>query len=474
MNKICRTGLEVFALLAILGCRSALPSLSQGGAVPAAPPDRAQPPNIVVLFADDLGWGDLSSYGHPIIRTPNLDRMADEGIRLTSFYVAAPSCSPSRAALLTGRYPMRVGIPAVLMPNQENGLSASEVTLAEALKDRGYRTMMVGKWHLGDQPEHLPTRHGFDHFFGLPYSNDMMPPWVQTDKPIPLYRDTTIIEQPVDQSAITERYTEEAVRFIRSAADAPFLLYFAYSMPHLPLQVSERFRGRSRAGPYGDVIETIDWSAGRVLETLSELGLDENTIVVFTSDNGPWLNLPPRMLHGGVERWHAGSPGPLRGSKGNTYEGGVRVPAIIRWPGEIPTGQTSAELATAMDLYTTLVGIAGGVVPQDRPVDGADILPLLRGGTDLPSRPLYYYQGRELEAVREGPWKLRIEITPGADAGAQMPVELFNLELDPGELYNVADQHPERVRQLTVQMRNFAATIPGTRFDGQLDPRPSN
>lgn len=449
--------LPAFALAAALSAHATTPLLAQAA--------NTRPPNIVILFADDMGWGDLSSYGNPLIRTPNLDQLGREGIRLTSFYASAPVCSPSRAALLTGRYPMRVGIPHVLSPNGKNGLSSSEVTLAEALKDRGYQTMIVGKWHLGDQPQHLPTHHGFDHFFGLPYSNDMRPPFVKTDKLIPLYRDTTIIEQPVDQSAITERYTEEALRYIRSAGDQPFFLYLAYNMPHLPLQVPERFRGRSRAGRYGDVIETIDWSAGQVLDALAKQGLAGNTIVVFTSDNGPWQNLPARMLNDGVERWHAGSAGPLRGWKGTTYEGGQRVPGLIRWPDRIPAGQTSPELTTTMDLFTTLIGAAGGTVPTDRSIDGVDILPFLRGDASVPSRSFYYFDGPDLEAVRRGPWKLRMEITNGTSPQDPPLVELFNLELDPSERYNVANDHPRLVHELKKSMHDMAATIPGSKVE---------
>lgn len=422
-----------------------------------APSSRADRPNIVVLLADDLGYGDLSSYGHPTIRTPHLDRMAEEGVRLTSFYAAAPSCTPSRAALLTGRYPVRSGLPHVLGPDARTGLPASEVTLAEALKARGYRTAAVGKWHLGHRPEFLPTAHGFDTYFGVPYSNDMTRPWVPSDEPVPLLRGAVVVERPVEQATLTRRYTEEAVRFMRGAGGEPFFVYLAYTMPHLPIHASERFRGRSRAGLYGDVIEEIDWSVGQILEALPALGVDRDTIVVFTSDNGPWLDLPARMLQGGVRPWHAGSPGPLRGAKATTYEGGLRVPGIARWPARIPAGQVSAELATVMDLYTTLVRAAGGEPPRDRPVDGQDILPLLAGRAPSPTKVFYYFRGEELEAVREGSWKLRLSnhAREGVPPGRPPEPELFDLEVDPGERFNRAAELPDIVARLRARMRSF-------------------
>lgn len=423
-------------------------------------PGDARLPNIVLLFADDLGYGDLSSYGHPTIWTPNLDRMADEGIRMTSFYAAAPVCTPSRAALLTGRYALRTGLPNVLGPDSENGLPASEITLAEALKERGYRTAAIGKWHLGSADTSMyPTSHGFDSYFGLLYSNDMIPPWVQTERPLQLYRGTEPVEHPVDQATLTERYTDEAVEIIRSAGGEPFFIYLAYSMPHLPVSASEEFLGKSRGGLYGDVIETIDWSAGRILETLQEEGLDDRTIVVFTSDNGPWLNLPDRMLQKGIEPWHAGSPGLLRGAKATTYEGGQRVPGIIRWPGHIPAGQVSTDIATTMDLYTTLLTAAGAEVPDDRDVDGNNLLPMLRGETPSPTSTFYYFRGEQLEGIRDQNWKLRLSHHLRDDLAPDQPLtpELYDLDVDPAEQYNVADRNPEVVTRLLEQMRLFAA-----------------
>ena len=292
--------------------------LELAAALPAAAAAPAKrPPNIIVLFADDMGYGDLACYGHPTLRTPNIDRMAEEGTRFTSFYAAAPVCTPSRVGLLTGRYPVRAGQPNNLGPDSKGGLPLSEVLIPQVLKTRGYKTKAIGKWHLGHQPkEHLPTSRGFDSYLGLLYSNDMIPPWVKTNRPLQLYRDTEPIETITDQSNLTEIYTAEALRFIRSARGGPFFLYLPYAMPHLPVSAPQRMRGRSRAGLYGDVIETLDWSAGEILRTVKEQGLDSNTMVIFATDNGPWHNLPRRMLQKGVEPWHTGTKNLLRGAKG--------------------------------------------------------------------------------------------------------------------------------------------------------------
>jgi arylsulfatase A-like enzyme len=385
--------------------------------------------------------------------------MAREGIRLTSFY-AAPSCSPSRAALLTGRYPPRSGIHRVLGPDERGGIPASEITLAEALKSQGYRTAAIGKWHLGSSDEKFfPTKNGFDEYFGLLYSNDMTPPWVETDRPLKLYRNAQPVEHPVKQATLTERYTDEAVRFIKSSKGSPFFLYLAYTMPHVPLHASEKFLGSSRAGLFGDVVETIDWSAGRILDVLKEEGLDDTTLVVFTSDNGPWLDMPPRMFRGGeVKPQHAGSPGPLRGWKGSTYEGGVRVPCIFRWPGRIPPGRVSADIACTMDIFATLVKLSGAEVPADRVVDGLDILPLLSGTGPSPREEFCYYLGKSLEAVRRGKWKLRISnhLRQNIPEGQPLRPELYDLDVDPSERYDQSAGHPEIVTELKGLMERLS------------------
>jgi len=429
-------------------------------------------PNFIIIFADDLGYGDLSSYGHPTFKTPHLDEMARDGVRLTSFY-ASPACSPSRAQLLTGRYPLRTGVPGVLGPDEPGGIAQDEILLSEALKPKGYRTACIGKWHLGSRSPHLPTENGFDEFFGLLYSNDMRPPWVQTERPLQLWRNTEAIEHPVDQNSLTRRYTEEAVRFIQDSAEEPFFLYLAHSMPHVPLHVSERFSNHSAAGLYGDVIEEIDWSVGEVLEVLAKLGLDKDTFVIFTSDNGPWLHMPERMYGRDIVKpWHAGSTGPLRGWKGSTYEGGVRVPFIARWPGRIPQGRTSAVMASTLDLYPTLLGSAGVELPSDRVLDGKDIMNLLEGrpGEDSQMRSYYYYRGRSIQGIRQGKWKLRLsnhlrdvprwplrldqDLSPLPDDAAPTP-ELYDLQRDPYEMYNLAEQYPGVVERLKQEMGRF-------------------
>ena len=339
------------------------------------------PPNFVILFADDLGYGDLGCYGHPTIRTPRLDHMAAEGMRLMQFYSAAPVCTPSRAALLTGRLAIRSGLCSdkrrVLFPASKGGLPADEVTLAEALRERGYATACVGKWHLGHLPRFLPTRNGFDHYFGLPYSNDMHGEPVTESgglsQPLPLFRDEAVIESEPDQKLLTERYTGEAIRFIRDCTAAtprrPFFLYLPYTMPHVPLAASEKFAGRSPRGLYGDAVETIDWSVGQILGTLRDAKIADNTLVIFTSDNGPWL----------LRRLNGGSAGLLRDGKGSTWEGGMREPCIAWWPGKVPGGTTSQAIGSTLDLFPTIVKLAGGKLPTDRELDGFDLSQVLLG-----------------------------------------------------------------------------------------------
>ncbi len=415
-----------------------------------------RPPNVVIVFVDDVGYGDLGSYGHPTIRTPNLDRMAAEGLKLTGFYAAAPSCSPSRAGLLTGRYPVRAGILWALGPDERRGLSAEEWTLAEALRERGYRTAAVGKWHLGSWPGFYPTEHGFDSFFGLLYSNDMIRPWVQTDRPLELWRDSVPVEHPVEQATLTRRYTEEAVSIIRSAAaeDQPLFLYLAHSMAHVPLHRSPEFEGHSAGGKYGDVIEELDWSMGEVLEAIRAAGADRNTFVFFTSDNGPWSEMPDRMFSGGeIRPWDAGTSGPLRGSKATTWEGGLRVPAIAWWPGRIPAGRSASDLATALDLFPSIAGLAGAAADPDRPLDGRDIMSWLEGVGEPPEGLFFYVDPDVVRGVRDGRWKLVLR-RDGPDA--PLAPELYDLASDPYERFDVAVDYPDVVERLHREMTSFA------------------
>ncbi|GLC26388.1 sulfatase family protein [Roseisolibacter agri] len=444
------------AVLALLVVASAARPTS------AAAQASASRPNIVVVFTDDLGYGDLSSYGHPSIRTPHIDGLGAQGVRLTSFYAAASVCTPSRAALLTGRYAARTGLTRVLFPSADTGFAASEVTMAEALRARGYRTAAVGKWHLGARARFLPTAHGFDTFFGVPYSNDMDA--AQGYAPLPLLRDTSIVEQPTDQSTHTTRFTDEAIRVVRESRGRPFFVYLAYTMPHVPLHPSAAFRGRSRAGAYGDVIEELDANVGRLLAALRQAGVERNTIVVFTSDNGPWQSIPKAHVANGMQPWDGGSAGPFRGAKFSTYEGGFRVPAVVRWPARIPAGRTSGELATTMDLYTTLLRAAGARVPGDRVVDGHDILPMLAGRGPTPTTELFYMWNDSVEAVRDVRWKLRLTNRgrAGVAAGAAPVPELYDLDVDPGERYDVAEQHPEIVARLRARIAAFVREL-GTR-----------
>src|SRR6478672_449860 len=420
-------------------------------------------PSIVVFLTDDQGYGDLSSFGHPTINTPNIDRMAREGIRLTSFY-AAPSCTPSRAQFLTGRYPVRSGELAPTGPGSPVGLPQREITIAQALKAQGYRTGMLGKWHLGDfasRPEFNPTAHGFDYFFGLPYSHDYRPPFVQDSPPVPLYRGVQEIERPVDAYTLTQRYTQEALRFIRESSGGPFFLYIAYNMPHLPIGVPASFQGRSRAGRYGDAIEEIDWSVGQILDALKASNLDRNTITVFFSDNGPWANAEARSFQETQTLWDVGWAGLLRGTKGTTWEGGVRVPGILRWPDGIPAGRVSADMVSELDLFPTFVHAAGGRIPGDRTMDGYDLMPLLAGQGPSPRHELFYFDGATPEALRIDAWKLRL-VPPAARAGAAAPAatpELYDLERDPGERFDVAKKYPDVVARLRARLKAFEASL---------------
>lgn len=414
-------------------------------------------PNFVIIFADDLGYGDLSCYGHPTLMTPNLDQLAREGLRFTQFYSAAPVCTPSRAALMTGRYAIRSGLcqgpPGVLFPYSASGIPHSELTLAEGLKSQGYATACIGKWHLGHLPEFLPTSHGFDYYFGIPYSNDM--------KPTPLMRNTEVIEEPADQTTLTKRYAQEAVKFIREHHGEPFLLYFPHTFPHVPLYRSREFEGTSRRGEYGDVVEELDWSVGEVMKTLHELELDENTLVLFTSDNGPWLIMNER----------GGSAGLLKEGKGSTWEGGMREPGIAWWPGKIDAGRVTAEMASTMDIYTTCMKLAGADIPTDRIVDGVDMSPILFGQGPGKRETMFYYRGGELRAVRKGIWKAHVVTMTGYRGNRQEhdPPLLFNLEVDPSEQYNLNEKHPDIVKELVQLIKDHKARVKPV--ESRLKPR---
>jgi arylsulfatase A len=414
------------------------------------------PPNIVLIFADDLGYSDVGCFGAQGYETPNIDRLAAEGVRFTDFYVAQAVCSASRTALLTGCYPNRVGILGALGPGSKIGISDDERTIAQVLKPRGYTTAIFGKWHLGHHPRFLPTRHGFDEYFGLPYSNDMWPkhPTNRSFPDLPLIDGETVVRTNPDQTQLTTWYTEHALRFIEANKDRPFFLYVPHAMPHVPLFVSEKYAGKTRRGLFGDVVSEIDWSVGRILGALKEHGLDDRTLVVFTSDNGPWLS------YGN----HGGSARPLREGKGTAFEGGVREPFVARWPGHIPAGTVCREPAMTIDLLPTFASLAGAEVPRPagRNIDGEDITPLLLGspGARSPHESLNFYWGRDLHAIRSGRWKLHLphnyqsleeaggEGLPGKYVTKQIPLSLFDLEADPGERVDVARQHPEVVERL--------------------------
>lgn len=436
-----------------------------------------RPPNIIIFFTDDMGYADVGCFGAKDIRTPSFDRLAAEGMKFTSFYVSQAVCSASRAALMTGSYCNRVGLFGALNHRSTIGISKDEVLIPEFCKQRGYATACYGKWHLGIQPEFIAVNHGFDEFFGLPYPNDNSKyhPTVKDMPPLPLIERDKAVEFDPDQSQFTRRFTERSVQFIKEHKERPFFLFLAHVMPHVPIFASERFKGKSAAGLYGDVIEELDWSMGEVLATLQRLGIDENTLIIFTSDNGPFLS------YGN----HAGSAAPFRGGKLTTFEGGMRMPCLMRWPGHIPAGRVCDEIVTAMDLYPTFAKLIGAQVPEVKR-DGRDIWPLMSGapGAKSPHEAFYYYAEQELHAVRSGKWKLHfphpyIEVDgpPGRDGKpakfgqmkpadhnksgiegvasrhgyrmAQLELSLFDLEADPGESKNVAKDHADVVKHLS-------------------------
>ncbi len=448
MKPLILSGIALLVLSSLSRCTS-----QEGSAGKIS----VQKPNVIVMLTDDQGFGDLSCFGSPSIHSPNLDRMAAAGIKMTNFY-AFPSCSPSRAAFLTGCYPPRVGIPDVVAPpgpawtrDKQYGLHPDETTLAEILKAAGYATGMVGKWHLGHFAETMPTRQGFDHFFGLPYSNDMQPERGYPD--LALLKNTDTLEINPDQSQLTSRYTAAALDFIREQQDTSFFLYLAHSMPHTPIYASANFQGKSKQGLYADVVQEIDASVGAILAELTTLGLEENTLVIFTSDNGPWL------IYGN----HAGSAGPFREGKGTTWEGGMRVPMIARWPAKIPAGSISRMPASLIDLLPTLAQATAAPLPE-RKIDGRNLLAHLSNpahpASAPPETPFCYYRSGNLDAVRLGKWKLHVPHqyryveTVGDDGeGGQYAytmtgLELYDLAGDPGERYNVAASYPEKTAEL--------------------------
>jgi arylsulfatase len=406
----------------------------------------APTPNILFILCDDLGYGDLGCYGSKI-RTPNLDRLASEGARFTNFCSADPVCSPSRAALLTGRYPTRVGVPTVFFPQDKGGLNLDETTMANMLKARGYKTMCVGKWHLGRPDPYLPTSRGFDEYFGIPYSNDMTPRVLMHNK--------EVIEQTANLETLTAQYTEQATKFINTSKGGPFFLYMPHTFPHIPLGASPRFRGKSSEGLYGDVVEEVDWSVGEVLGALRKNGLDRNTVVLFSSDNGPW---------------YQGSPGRLRGRKNTTYEGGVREPFIARWTGHIPAGRVVDGLASMLDIFPTVARLTGGALPA-KPLDGIDIWPMLHGDkASIERDPLLYFDNWDLQCARWMNWKLHVA---RHNTGAYMPPpaigrhsyvlpkpELYNLAVDPDESYDVAAENPQIVEKMKQKIGEMLKSFP--------------
>jgi arylsulfatase A-like enzyme len=460
-----------------LATAAALGFATLGAGVPGRAAPAPRPPNVVIVVADDMGWGDLGAFGNPTIRTPRLDRMAAEGQKWTSFYAGESVCTPSRAALLTGRLAIRSGmnpvddVRRVLFPDSVGGLPASEVTIAELLRGRGYATTAIGKWHLGHRPPFLPMAHGFDHYFGIPYSNDMdmmaIPgASIGGEDPkkrermmnprsdywsVPLMRDESVAERPADQTSITRRYTEEATRFIRDNAARPFFLYLAHTMPHMPLFASPPFAGQSRRGPYGDVIEELDWSVGQVVDTLRALSLDQQTLVIVSSDNGPWSLFDEQ----------SGSTGPLRGAKGATFEGGMRVPTIFWWPGTVRPAVVH-DMGAMMDLLPTLSTLAGATAPRDRILDGYDLTGVLLRGEPSPRQDVFYYRGPKLYALRHGPYKAHFftKSEYGSDPeAAHDPPLLYNLDHDPGEKYEIGTRHPEVIAAIRQVAAEHARTL---------------
>lgn len=450
MSKLVR-GLMSGVVIALVMCVSVLRVQAQESGTP----------NFIIIFTDDQGYQDIGCFGSPKIKTPNLDRMAENGTRFTSFYSANSVCSPSRASLLTGCYPPRTGITSVLFPRDKHGLKEGVVTIAQMLKQKGYATMCVGKWHLGHRPMHLPTEKGFDAYYGIPYSNDMTIDRnaaladdivlrqgftlerIKKENPsknnVPLMRNKEVIEYPADQALLTKRYTEESVKFIKANKDKPFFLYLPHTMPHIPLYASEEFKGKSERGLYGDTIEEIDWSTGEILKTLDELQISERTLVVYTSDNGPW-NLP-----GG----RGGSAAPLRGFKFSTFEGGMRVPCIMQWPGNVPAAKVSDGIMSTIDMYPTIARLAG-ISTDDQTLDGLDMTEFITGKSKSPRREYCYFKGKRIEALRSDRWKIR-------KTGNR--VALYDLHDDIAEKKNLSPQNSELVDRLLKKMAELQESI---------------
>jgi len=418
----------------------------------------ATQPNFVVIFMDDMGYADIGPFGATKQKTPNIDKMAKAGMKMTSFY-AAPVCSVSRAQILTGCYGARISVPGVFMPASPHGLSPAEFTIAERLKERGYATACVGKWHVGDQPQFLPTKQGFDFYYGIPYSNDMQYRTKDGGIPVvPLMRNEKVdrLLKDDDQTEIVELYVKEASNFIRENREKPFLLYFPHTAVHTPINPGKKFQGKSQNGRFGDWVEEVDWSVGQVMATLKELGLDEKTLVIFTSDNGPWL----------IKGSDAGSALPLRGGKGGTFEGGVRVPTLVRWSGKITPGSVCDTVAGTIDLLPTFVSLAGGKMPAEPVIDGRDISDVLLGKTKEAQREAhYYFSSYVLQAVRQGPWKLAVTSqteTMGKNSKETKTPRLYNLDVDIGETTDVSEKNPEIVAQLSTLIAKKEAEIGGT------------
>lgn len=431
-----------------------------------------RPPNFIVIFCDDLGYGDLGCYGSEKNRTPHIDALAKQGMRFTHFYSSSPVCTPSRASLLTGCYPRRIGLHEdftghwVLIPRSRRGFHPDEETLPELLKKSGYRTACIGKWHLGDQPGHMPTDHGFDSYYGIPYSNDMQVE-KRGDPPLPLVEGNKVIEAPADQATLTKRYTEKAVEYIKANKERPFFLYLPHTFPHLPLFASPQFKDMSANGRYGDSVEEIDWSTGEIIKALDEAGISENTLVIFTSDNGSNAK-------------NGGSNAPLSGTKGGTMEGGMRVPMVVRFPAGVPAGTECDALTTTMDFLPTFCALSGVDLPKAK-IDGHDISDLLRGEAkaESPYEAFYYYRRRQLQAVRWGDWKWHLPLektypnwTTAEKEGPGRPGKLVHLIKDPAEKTDLASDHPEVMARMKKLVSGARKTLGDEAIQG-TEQRPA-